>query len=312
MPDKVIQCPNSIPCLGVDGEDGDFPIRNLSAELPDTPLFYCTVYTAPPPPLGVPCGSYSALAIAASVVSQADACELADLIAQEAACPPIGGGGGPIIDGAPPPITPPCTPGSCPSGQTCIEGECCPTPPPNDFGPVGINPRRPQAPIVIGELTPAKCCADTAYSGTITARGFSPFLWTVSAGLPPGLTFTTGPTSATITGNATSPGIYNFTVTVQASDGGIQTKLFTLRVVDITTPTPLPEGTASQAYSQTLNQVGGIPAISWQLSDGALPPGLSLDESTGIISGTPPALVGGQPNDGGTYTFTVSMQDEAT
>lgn len=328
MPTRLIQCPNSIPCLGVDGDDGDFPVRNLSAELPDIPLFYCTAFGGPTPQLGVPCGAYQFVAVAASVVSQGDACELANLILQGNGCPPVDGGniiindrcdnvlcGGPTVckNGVCVPIDQSCPNTPCPAGEECIEGECLPIPPPNDFGPIGTNPRRPTSPVLLGDLNPAKCCADTEYTGTITARGFSPFLWTAT-GLPAGLKLVPAADtlSAQITGNPSGSGTQSFTVQVQAADGGVATKLFTLAVVDITTATPLPEGQALQSYSQTLAQAGGTPPISWQISSGSLPPGLSLDESTGIISGTPPALVGGQPNDGGTYTFTVFMQDEAT
>jgi hypothetical protein len=48
---------------------------------------------------------------------------------------------------------------------------------------------------------------------------------------------------------------------------------------------------------------GGTPAYTWSVSDGSLPPGLSLNSSTGAISGTPTAA--------GTYSFTVKVTDNA-
>lgn len=309
MPTKILQCRNSIPCLGIDGEDGDWPIRNLSAEAPDVPLYYCNLYASKPVTLGGNCTVFSAMAIAASSVSQANACALAQLIVDSVdPCPVIPGGGG--IDGDPPPPTVPCPLNACPEGQQCVQGECQPFQPVNDFAPVGINPRRAGLALVIGPLNPNKCCVDTVFNATLTCLGFEPFLWSLSGGaLPPGLSLST---DGIIAGTATTAGSYDFQVQVQDASGGQGTKNLTIRVVDITSTSPLPDGTVLQAYSQTLQQTGGLPPISWQIADGVLPPGLSLDESTGIISGTPPALVSGQPNEGGTYNFTVSIQDQAT
>ena len=53
----------------------------------------------------------------------------------------------------------------------------------------------------------------------------------------------------------------------------------------VTTET-LPGGTEGEAYSQTLTAKGTAP-ITWGISSGTLPKGLSLNETTGEISGTP-------------------------
>ena len=53
----------------------------------------------------------------------------------------------------------------------------------------------------------------------------------------------------------------------------------------ITTQT-LPGGTEGEAYSQTLTAKGTAP-ITWGIASGTLPKGLSLNETTGEISGTP-------------------------
>ncbi|MGI5960289.1 MAG: putative Ig domain-containing protein, partial [Massiliimalia sp.] len=66
--------------------------------------------------------------------------------------------------------------------------------------------------------------------------------------------------------------------------------------------TSLSNGTVGTAYSQTLTATGDTP-ITWSVTGGSLPAGLSLDENTGVISGI--------PNAAGTYNFTVTATNDA-
>jgi uncharacterized protein YjdB len=61
----------------------------------------------------------------------------------------------------------------------------------------------------------------------------------------------------------------------------------------------LASGVVGEAYGQTLAANGGDGTYTWRLTEGILPPGLSLGESTGEIGGTP--LLSG------TFTFTVGV-----
>ena len=72
-----------------------------------------------------------------------------------------------------------------------------------------------------------------------------------------------------------------------------------------TTDTDLPNGTVGTAYNQKLKADGTAP-ITWSVTGGDLPDGLSLNESTGEISGTPTAETAEKD-----FTFTVTATNDA-
>jgi len=63
----------------------------------------------------------------------------------------------------------------------------------------------------------------------------------------------------------------------------------------------LPAPRRGTPYAAALAAVGGTPPLFWTLTEGALPPGLFLDPSTGTLSGLPQRA--------GSYSFTVSVMD---
>ncbi len=79
------------------------------------------------------------------------------------------------------------------------------------------------------------------------------------------------------------------------------------RLLDSSPPviatTSLPAGQVGDSYSQTLQATSGTPPYVWSIASGSLPPGLSLNSSTGAITGT--------PTEQGTSTFTVNVADSS-
>ena len=57
------------------------------------------------------------------------------------------------------------------------------------------------------------------------------------------------------------------------------------------TTTSLPAASVGTAYSTTLAATGGTAPLTWSVASGTLPAGLSLNASTGVISGTPTTTV---------------------
>lgn len=151
----------------------------------------------------------------------------------------------------------------------------------------------------------------TAYNQTFTAAGgISPYTWAVTTGsLPAGLSLngTTGVISGTPSGPFT--GTTNFTVTVTDSESPTKKTANANLSIAITAPTlsvtttSLPGGNINVAYSQTLHASGGITPYTWAVTVGSLPVGLTLNASTGVISGSPSGTFVGP------VSFTVTATD---
>jgi hypothetical protein len=131
------------------------------------------------------------------------------------------------------------------------------------------------------------------YNLTLAAHsGAPPVVWKLSDGsLPPGIGLS--PSSGVISGTPTSAGTYMFTVTPIDHDGQAgAAHSFSITVAPaplVITTSTLPGGTVGSAYHGQLNATGGTKPYTWSITSGALPAGLTLDSSSGAITGTPTA-----------------------
>ena len=128
-----------------------------------------------------------------------------------------------------------------------------------------------------------------AYSQTLTATGDEPITWSIITGtLPQGLTL--NPNTGEISGIPTVANTFNFTVKA-TNKGGFDLKQLSIKIESLPVPpqittTTLPNGFVNKPYSQTLAATGSQP-ITWLIVSGSLPAGLLLNETTGLIWGTP-------------------------
>lgn len=143
------------------------------------------------------------------------------------------------------------------------------------------------------------------FSATFTASGgAAPYTFTRIGGLlPPGLTLAT---TGVLSGTPTTAGTFAFTLQAASGNGCAGTLQFSLTVCgDIAVNpanTALPIGRVGQIYSQVFSQTGATGPTTWRVGPGTAPPGLSLNELSGILSGTPTQT--------GTFNFTVAVADE--
>jgi hypothetical protein len=142
------------------------------------------------------------------------------------------------------------------------------------------------------------------YSQPLAASGgTAPYTWSITKGaLPAGLTLNSS--NGLINGIPATTGTFSFTAMVTDSTGDTDnSKNLTIKInpAPAITTSSLPNGNKDRNYSRTLAASGGIQPYTWSIVSGALPAGLSLNSTTGTISGKPAVT--------GTFTFTVRVTD---
>ena len=145
------------------------------------------------------------------------------------------------------------------------------------------------------------------YNSSLVASGGVPaYTYSIESGvLPPGLSLI--PSTGAITGTPTTAGSYPFVAEVMDSSGGtantatascgITIGPMGLSLFCATATT----GQVGIPYNSSLTAIGGVTPYTFSLNSGSLPPGLSLNSSTGAITGTPAAA--------GSYPFVAQVSD---
>jgi hypothetical protein len=145
--------------------------------------------------------------------------------------------------------------------------------------------------------------AGQPFSAAFTASGIlGSATWSESGALPSGITLnaSTGVLSGTTTQTGT------FTIVVKATDSngcfGTSTYTFTIACQTITVTNPAANSaTAGVAFTAQFTATGILGTATWSVSSGSLPSGVTLNPSTGVLSGT--------PTQSGSFTITVTATD---
>jgi hypothetical protein len=140
------------------------------------------------------------------------------------------------------------------------------------------------------------------------AGGVAPYSWSLAGELPAGLTF--DQSTGTITGTPTAP--ETTSIELHLTDSSLpssQSAEATAKLAISQAPalviesTALPTAIAGQQYRAIVFASGGTAPLTWAITAGSLPEGLSLDTSTGVISGVPTSE--------GRHELTIQVSDSA-
>ncbi|MCA9548432.1 MAG: putative Ig domain-containing protein, partial [Myxococcales bacterium] len=145
--------------------------------------------------------------------------------------------------------------------------------------------------------------------------GLAPYTWSVLGPLPPGIAFE--PAAARLVGTPTVAGDYEVLVEVRDAEGLFDRNGYALEILPegalrVVTGNEasdrLPDGEVGEPYLSDDGEQARLRAnppegTTWYLVSGILPPGLTLEPATGVISGTPTA--------DGTFAFTVLVTNRA-
>jgi hypothetical protein len=155
------------------------------------------------------------------------------------------------------------------------------------------------APSITGPGTLPNGTVGAVYPGAtiVNAGGKGPFTWSAT-GMPPGLTIDS---TGAISGIPTAAGTFTPTITVKDSFNATASHSYTIIIsgTPTITTTGLPSSTVNQPYNFSVAETGGTGSLTWSAS--GLPAGVTINPSSGVISGTPTVT--------GPYTVTINLSD---
>ena len=169
----------------------------------------------------------------------------------------------------------------------------------------GGTPQNGPGALQVANLSLAEGVVGVPYKQLLIASGgLTPYTWTLKSGtVPPGLSISS---SGLITGIPTTTGTFSFVAKVTDSQTPVaayntESGTITINPPLTLTPISLQTGTVGVGYNQTIAAAGGVSPYNYTIIFNDLPSGLSLDPSSGAITGI--------PTEAGTFNFTVQVTD---
>ena len=136
-----------------------------------------------------------------------------------------------------------------------------------------------------------------AYSDTVDAKGgIPPYTWSITSDAPDtGSWLSINPSTGVLSGTPKTAETESVVVKITDSASHSSSQSFSLTVnatastLQITTGASLPAATVGSAYTEGLSATGGATPYTWSISSDAPDTGswLSINSSTGVLSGTP-------------------------
>ena len=156
--------------------------------------------------------------------------------------------------------------------------------------------------IVSPTVLPAGTVNATYAFGFEATGGRMPYAWSITTGSPPpGLSLNA--TNGVLEGTPTSTGAFTFAVRVVDSLGVFANQSVSITIRDhlrLLAFGPYP-AFEDEPFDLALSASGGLRPYLWTIASGDLPSGVTLQPSTGVITGS--------PNTAGPFNFTVQVAD---